>query len=131
MSVLYLTIACCTPVLVQAEIDVKAQYILDLDKSPIDICTTPDSKFAYILTSGEVQVYSLITRTLLGRIPVDKAVGRISISSRGDQLYLLNERTKTLSTVSVAFVNMFNVAGSPFKGPANAPIVITVFSDYQ
>lgn len=131
MSVLLFLFVYSMPVIVQADVEVKVLSTLDLDKSPIDVFTTADGKWAYILTPGEILVYSLTTRTLLGRIPVDKDIRKISLSSRGDQLYLMNDKTKTLSIVSVGFVNMFTVTDSPFKGPAKAPVVITVFSDYQ
>lgn len=119
------------PVIVQAAVEVKVLSIVDLDKSPIDVVTTGDGKWAYILMPGEVQVYSLNTKSLQGRFPVDKEVRRISVSSRGDRLYLMNEKSKTLSIAGMAFVDTFTVTGSPFKGPADAPVVITVFSDYQ
>jgi len=119
------------PVIVQAEVEANILSTLNLDKTPIDVATTLDGKWAYILTPGEVQVYDLNTRTLSGRIPVDKDSGRISTSSRGDQLYILNEKTKTLSVVSVAFVQKIDITGSPFKGPAAAPVAMVVFSDFQ
>jgi len=131
MSVLLFLFVYAMPVIVQAEVEVKVLSTVNLDKSPIDVVTTGDGKWAYILTPGEVQVYSLTTKTLLGRIPVDKEIRRISLSSKGDQLYLMNDKKKELSIVGVALVNMFTVTGSPFKGPADAPVVITVFSDYQ
>lgn len=129
--VLLFLILCCRSTSVLAAVEVKVHSILDLDKSPMDLVTTGDGKWAYILMPGEVQVYSLNTKSLVGRFPVDKEVRRISIPSRGDQIYLMNEKSKTLSIASLAFVDMFNVTGSPFKGPANAPVVVTVFSDYQ
>lgn len=131
MSVLLFLFVCSMPVIVQADVEVKVISVVDLTKSPVDVAATGDGKWAYILTPGEVQIYSLTTRTLMGRVPVDKDIRRISLSSKGDQLYLMNDKTNTLSIVSVAFVNMFTVTGSPFKGPDNAPVVITVFSDYQ
>ncbi len=137
LSVLYLLFTFCIPVMVQAEVEWNTVSILKLDKSPIDVFTTVDGRWAYILTPGEVQVYSLNTKSLEGRVPVDKGVRRISASTRGDQLFLMNEKTKTLSVISVAFVQKIalvqkiDVKGSPFKGPAAAPVVIVVFSDYQ
>lgn len=129
--VLFFLLEFSTPVIVQAGVVVEANIlsVLDLDKTPIDIFT--DGRWAFVLTPGEVQVYAVNTRALSGRIPVEKAVSRISASSGGNKLYLLNEKTNTLSTYRVAFFNMFTIAGSPFKGPADAPVVITDFSDYQ
>jgi DNA-binding beta-propeller fold protein YncE len=132
-SVLLFLIGCSIPVTVAAGAEVEANVLstLNLDENPIDVATTADGKFVYILKSGEVQVYALNSGVLSGRIPVDKAISRISASAHGDKLFLLNEKTKTLSIVSVAFFQMFRVEGSPFKGSADAPVIVTVFSDYQ
>jgi DNA-binding beta-propeller fold protein YncE len=119
------------PSIVQAEVEANVLSTLNLDKNPIDMTTTADGKWIYILTPGEVEIFSQTTKTLSGRIPVDKAIGRISVSARGDQLFLINEKTKTLSVVNVAFVHKFDMTDSPSKGPVNAPMIITVFSDYQ
>ena len=131
MSVLLFLYVCSVPGIVQADVETKILSTLDLDKSTIDVATSGDGKWAYILTPGEIQVFSLTTKTLVGRIPVGQDIRRISLSSKGDQLYLINDKTKALSIVSVTLFNLFTVTGSPFKGPANAPVVITVFSDYQ
>lgn len=131
LVVLFVLVTCCMPAMVQADVEWNTLSTLNLDKSPIDVATTMDGRWAYILTPGEVQVYSLTSNSLQGRIPVDKEIGRISVSSRGDQLYLINEKTKTLSVISVAFAQKIDVTGSPFKGPVDAPVIIAVFSDYQ
>jgi hypothetical protein len=126
-----LSLACCMPAIVHAEVESNVHFTMELEKSPIDARTTRDGRWAYILTPGEVQVYALNTGALSGRIPVDKAISRISVSSNGDKLFLLNKKTKTVVTLGVAFFNMFTVADSPFKGPVDAPVVIVDFSDYQ
>jgi DNA-binding beta-propeller fold protein YncE len=119
------------PDVILAAVETNLISTLNLDKNPIDVANTADGKWVYILTPGEVQIYSLTAKTLSGRIPVDKEITRISASSKGDQLFLMNEKTKTLSVVNVAFVHKFDVTDSPFKGLASAPMVFTVFSDYQ
>jgi predicted DsbA family dithiol-disulfide isomerase len=131
LSVLLSLLACSIPAVSLAEVETNVLSTLNLDKNPVDVATTADGKWAYILTPGEIQVYDMNLKALSGRIPVDKEVGRISVSARGDQLFLMNEKTKTLSFVSVYFIHKIDVTGSPFKGPANAPVVIAVFSDYQ
>jgi len=36
-----------------------------------------------------------------------------------------------LKTVAIDFIVNFNIAGSPFLGPADAKVVVAVFSDFQ
>ena len=131
LCVLLIFVSCCIPSVVRAEVEGNVISTLNLDKNPIDVATTADGRWAYILTPGEIQVYDMNQKTLSGRIPVDKEIGRISVSSRGDQLFLTNEKTKTLSLLNVNFIQKIDVTDSPSKGPANAPVVIAVFSDYQ
>lgn len=131
LSVLYSIFTCSMPDLVQATAEWNAVSTLSLDKSPIDIFTSSDDKLAYILMPGEVQIYSLNTKNLQERIPVDKDINRLSVSPRGNLIYLINGKTNTLSVFSLALVQNIDVKGSPFKGPADAPVVIVDFSNYQ
>lgn len=45
---------------------------------------------------------------------------------------ILSSRTgSTVQLITLDFIQNINVTGSPFKGPADAPIAIAVFSDFQ
>ncbi|OIP64464.1 MAG: hypothetical protein CO150_05820 [Nitrospirae bacterium CG_4_9_14_3_um_filter_53_35] len=128
---LFFVLVCFLPLSVQAEVEWSKISTLNLDQNPIDIASTPDGQWVFILTSGEVLVQSQATKKIEGRIPVDKDIGRIAVSPRGDQLFVTNEKAKTLSVINVSFIQPIDVKGSPFKGPADAPVVIAVFEDFQ
>jgi hypothetical protein len=55
----------------------------------------------------------------------------IGTSPNGDSLLLADSKAKTLEVVGISFVVDIDISGLPFKGPADAPVVIAVFSDYQ
>jgi hypothetical protein len=55
----------------------------------------------------------------------------IGTSPNGDYLMLADSKNKTLEMVKISFVVDIDISGLPFKGPANAPVVVAVFSDYQ
>jgi len=114
-----------------AEVESQVLKTLNLDKTPIDVVTSADGKVLFVLTEGEVLVYTNAGTTLSGRVPVDAGANQIAVSPRGDQLYLTNGKTNSLTVVNVAFVQTIDVAGAPFKGPAAAPVVVAVFDDYQ
>ena len=40
-------------------------------------------------------------------------------------------KNKTIEEISLDFVYEIDVSGSPFQGRIDAPVVVTVFNDYQ
>ncbi len=114
-----------------AEVESRTLSTLNLDKKPIDIISSPKGKWLYILTPGEILVYSQAGKKVIDRIAVDKGIDQVAVSPRGDQLFLTNSKNNTLSIISIDFIQKIDVAGAPFKGPADAPVVIAVFDDYQ
>ncbi len=85
----------------------------------------------YILDEHhEVLVYDEKGR-LMGRIPVDEGVTAIDVAPRGEALYLINGKTKHFTTLALDYVVHIDIAGSPFKGKADAPVTIVVFDDFE
>ena len=62
---------------------------------------------------------------------MSESVVSIGTSPNGDYLMLADSKNKTLEMVKISFVVDIDISGLPFKGPANAPVVVAVFSDYQ
>ena len=97
----------------------------------LDMATSLDGKFVYILNDKEqVQVFSSQGQ-LQGSIPVEQGVAAIDISPQGDRLYLINDSTKTFSSIAVSVIVDVDIAGSPVRGPANAPVTIVLFTDFE
>jgi hypothetical protein len=48
-----------------------------------------------------------------------------------DVLFLSSHKNKTVKIILLDFILDISIAGSPYKGPDTAPVVITVFSDFQ
>lgn len=115
----------------QAAVESSLAKTLDIGKKPIDMAVSSDGKLLFVLTKGEVLVYNARSQKLTGRISVDAGVNSITISPRGNQLFASNGKAKTLSVINVDFVFDIDVKGVPFKGPADAPVVVAVFDDYQ
>jgi len=115
----------------QAEVDWAITNAIQLDETPIDVARAQGGELTYILTDqAKVLIFSAAGK-LVGTIPVDPSVTDIAISAKGEQLYLINAQRKTLKTVDIDFIVDFSFAGSPFLGPAEAKIVVAVFSDFQ
>jgi DNA-binding beta-propeller fold protein YncE len=115
----------------QAAVESSLQKTLDIGKKVMDMATSADGKLLFILTHGEVLVYNARSQTLEGKVSVDKDVDSITASPRGDRIFASNGKTKTLSIIDIDFTYNIDIKGAPFKGPADAPVVIAVFDDYQ
>ena len=97
----------------------------------LDMVHSLDGKFVYILNDkAQVQIFNR-QGVLQGSIPVDAGVSAIDIAPKGETLYLVDNVANTFSSVSVSFVVDVDTTGSPFRGPADAPVTIAVFSDFE
>jgi len=102
-----------------------------IDQSPIDIVHSLDGKYVFILTSDQQVLIYTSKGKLEGSVPVDKGVNAIDIAPRAELLYLIDSEKKSFTTMSISFIRHINTAGSPYKGPADAPITITLFTDFE
>lgn len=102
-----------------------------LDAKPLDMVHSLDNKRVFILGDDhQVHVYSA-DGNKQGAIPVDKGVTSIDIAPRGEFLYLVNQQDNTFTSLTVSFTAKIDIAGSPFLGEPDAPVVLAVFSDFQ
>jgi len=115
----------------QAKVDWEVSSAVQLDETPIDIAQTQGGDLTFLLTdAAKVVIYSAAGK-IVGTIPVDPSVTDIAVSAKGEQLYLINSKRKTLQTVDINFIVEINAGDSPFLGPAGAKVVLAVFSDFQ
>ncbi len=90
-----------------------------------------DGKNVYLLNDKN-EVVVLTTHGIeLGRVPVNKGVTAIDISPKGETLYLIDNNTGTFTSLDIDFVVDIEVTGSPFKGPEDAPVTMTIFTDFE
>ena len=131
VALLFVLVVSLIPISAQAKVDWEVSNAIQLNEIPIDIAKTQEGNLTFLLTDqAEVLIYSAEGK-LVGTIPVDPSVTDIAVSPKGEQLYLINSKRKTLQTVDISFIVDFNVADSPFLGPAGAKVVVAVFSDFQ
>jgi len=97
----------------------------------LDMVHTLDGKYVYILNDKQqVQIFNRQGQ-LQGSIPVLKGVSAIDIAPVGEMLYLVDNEKNTFSSVSVSFVVDVSTVDAPFAGPADAPVTIAVFTDFE
>jgi len=120
-----------TPIIALGAVDWEVSGGVQLDEKPLDVARAQGGDLLYVLTDkARVQIYDG-NGGLVGTVPVDPTVTHIAISAKGEQLYLIDAERKTLKAIDVRFIVDFNLDDSPFLGPADAKVVVAVFSDFQ
>jgi len=104
---------------------------LSVDAAPIDIALSPDGKWLFVLAPGEVLIYETRGDKIINRIPLEQTFDTISYSASDNTLLVGSRSEKVLKLIRIEAVYSFSMSGLPFKGPEDAPVTITVFSDYQ
>lgn len=98
--------------------------------TPLDIAVSSDGNYTYILgAGGKIVIYTKAGEK--EEISVGGDFDRIVTSGDGDKIWLSNQKTKEIKEVFVDFIKKLTTDGSPFLGEDKAPVVITVFSDFQ
>ena len=119
------------PQFIYAEIDTTLIKQTNLDVQPLDVVASIDGKTIYVLARGEILVYSIDEGKVSNRIPIDKHFDKLTCGVEDNMLILTSSSSKTLKIIRVDFKYNISIDGLPFKGPANAPVTIAVFDDYQ
>ena len=131
-KIIFLVCMCLIcPLSTSAEVDWQAQRTINLNKNPVDLVMSAGGKYMYVLTDGGVIYVYDSAGSFKGQIEVGKDIDKITAGSDDNLLILTSKKSKKIRTISVDFIQQINIAGSPFKGNADAPVVIVVFTDYQ
>lgn len=116
---------------VQAEMDWQVLGNIDVDAEVRDMAVSAEGRWIYVLTAGnEIRLYSSGGK-LKGTMPIDPGYTQIKAGPREDILLVANKNHQSIQLVSVNPVNDFQLGDAPIKGPGNAPVTITVFSDFE
>jgi len=127
IAVIFLTLS--SPVKGEVEWDVKKT--LKLERPPVDLAVSLNGRYVFVLTDqGSILIYSG-DGTLEDKISVGRQVDGIKVGPEEDVLLLTSKKNKTVQILLLEFIKDIDVANSPFKGPADAPVEIAVFSDFQ
>ncbi|MEW6593560.1 MAG: thioredoxin domain-containing protein [Thermodesulfobacteriota bacterium] len=124
------------PAVALARVDAEVLHTIKTETPPRDLASSTDGQWLYVLTEGgRVQVYNA-DGTLNDVIRVDPAMDRISVAGFtgagvDDKVYVSSSKTAAVQALSVSFAMPIDTTGAPFVGPANAPVEIVVFSDFE
>jgi protein-disulfide isomerase len=114
-----------------AQVEGTISEELDLKSPPVDMCVSADGKWLYVLSAGEVAVYSFAEGEIVNRIAVDKAFDRMLYIKEKNSLVVSSSSDNTVQIIQLEEVYQFDTSGLPYQGSKRAPITLVVFSDYQ
>ena len=114
-----------------ADLELTERKQLKLDVSPLDTATSADGQWLFILTPGEIIIYSAFDDKISKGIPIDKGFDRLTYSAKTNSLILSSRSEKAVKIIQLELIHQFDNSGLPLKGPENAPVTVAVFGDYQ
>lgn len=114
-----------------AKVEWQVRKTINLKKAPLDMAISAGGSWLFVLTDdGIVHIYDSLGE-LKDQMDVGKDIDGIAAGPEENILLLKNKKDKTVQSISFDFVYNINIAGCPYKGNPNAPVVIIVFNDYQ
>ena len=131
LSILLLAFIVSLASIAQAEVEKGESRTLNLEAKPIDMAVSADGKYTFILAEGGKVFIMDSSGTIKDSLQVSESVVSIGTTPGGEFLLLADNKANTVEIVRLSFVVDIDISGLPFKGPANAPVVIAMFSDYQ
>ena len=114
-----------------AGVNMDFQHTLTTNHPPLDLVASPDGKYIFVLTNaGDIFAYDQ-SGVLQSKIHVGDEVDQIRMDPQGNRLFVTSRLKKKVQIISIDFFVEINTGDAPAKGPGNAPVVLTVFSDFQ
>ncbi len=130
MKLAVLSMVMLLPAWLHAAFEVESVLKADIGAPILDVTTNPADELVFVLTSGEVLVYSTTDQAVLDRIPVEKQFDRIAYQDP-DRLVLTAAEPSRINIIRFSRIYDIDLTGRAFKGPRDAKVTLVVFDDYQ
>lgn len=110
----------------------ESQSILHttVDGPVLDTAAGTDHDLVFLLTRGAVLIYSVSDQAVLDRIALDEPYDRIAVLD-DERLVVTDSATSRVNVVRFNRIYDIDLKGHAFRGPADAPVTLVVFDDYQ
>ncbi len=131
LCVLSIFAVCMLPAVAPAEVIWDIAETLKTEAPVLDMAVVQDSDWLVVLFPGKIGIYSQSEKKWIKHIDVDVNVDRIFRLNDDDRLALSSQKSNELVFVDLSQSFVFDNTGLPFKGPADAPVTLVVFSDYE
>ncbi len=114
-----------------AGIEVEVENKLSFESTVIDTALSANGRRFFVLSrGGNLSVYNGAGR-LEDTVKLGKKYSSLKASPDGSLLYLTGKDNASVEIIKLSYIVQLDISGSPFMGPADAPVVITEFSDFQ
>ena len=114
-----------------ADVELSESKQLNLDSRPLEIVTSADGQSIYVLVPGEILVYSISKDKIINRIAINDVFDKLIHSEKANLLILSSSSSASVKIIQIEKIHDIDISGLPFKGAAEAPVIIAIFSDYQ
>ena len=115
----------------RADVDLDVLKTLKITDIPLDVAFAKNHNYIYVLTDkGQILVYDPAGR-LLEQMDVGKGFDQMRVIPGSDVIFLTSRQNKLVQIVQLGFVQQIDTSDSPFMGPADAPVVVAVFSEFE
>ena len=84
-----------------AELEWTFRKPVPLASVPLDNAVSADGQLLFMLSPGEIAVYSLTRNQTINTIPIDRDYDRISVSPKGNSLIVTSSAGKSLKIVGI------------------------------
>ena len=119
------------PFQAHAKVEWRIEKSLATGQAPLDVTISPNGQWIFVLTTdGSILIYDS-DGNLEDTIAVGGHIDRIQVGPGGEELFATSRKNRTVEVIALNFIRKINVTGSPFRGRVDAPVVFTVFSDFQ
>lgn len=116
---------------VSAEIEGEVLDTRMFAKPPVDMLLSSAGEYLYVLLpGGQLDVYDRKGK-LSGSLKVDAAFTRLRQGPSEDMLWMSAPTRTDAQLLAVNLVRELPTEGSPSQGPADAPVTIVIFSDFE
>lgn len=114
-----------------AKVEWRIENTLKTGQPPLDVAVSSNGQSIFVLTAdGSILIYDSNGK-LEDTIKVGSHIDQIRVGPGGEQLFATSRQNQTVEVIALNFIREINVMGSPSKGRTDAPVIITVFSDFQ
>lgn len=114
---------------VQADVEWSLKNQIKLDVTPLDLASSSDGLWVYILAPGEIEVYSAFDNRVIERIPIGWAYDKITYSAQINSLIVSRGWHPARRSVHCArtirldwrprLIRLFRSAGAARRNPAD------------